>query len=236
MLPDLYISSVAAKKFVGPERKNDVDAELKQLLPTAPRRLNLFIKTALIGAVDCVKTTELGNTDVFISSSNLSIEVMTDLITSAMIEGEPPKPVNFIHSIGNSASFYISQQLNLAGESLFLVEQSDSLAHLLLLAALKIKMGKASVLLGSLQQGDNCIQTGWLLINKQPTSEKYIKLSFSQTSSTADCSTGDNNTCIKEKVVTDIYHFCTSLAEGNVHCCVHSEDFKRQSGFAISLA
>ena len=231
MLPDLYITGMSALKFDNLEQKKSIDGELKQHLPTLPRRLNTYTKAALLGAVKCVDGKALANADVFLCSHHISLDVMDDLIRSTVFGKEPPKPINFIHSIGNSTTFYISQQLNLSGESLFLAEQNDCLAALMLLAALKIYDGRPAVLLGNVIQDRDSISTSWMLLEGQRAADAIIKIEFKTLTD------GENDSAAYESRTDshNFHQFCQNALAGNYPNNLHTDKFQRQSGLAINL-
>ena len=197
------------------------------MLPRAPRRINPYIQAALMGAADCIKNYSKRSVDVFMCSSSSNWTVLEDLLESVIVEKEQAKPVSFIHSIGNAASFYVSGQLSLQGESLFLAEGSDYLAHMLLLAAVKMTAGSEAVMLGNLQLDKDRTESNWLLLGKNPDAAGTAKLSFESINKGKPVSGRPGTRPLTE--------FNQLVRPGVGPQIIGSPEFQRQSGLFIAV-
>ncbi len=228
MLTDLYLTSASHIRIPHSDEWGELNTRLKQLIPTVPRRINRYIQVSLLGAAECIEDITEKSVDVFLCSPRISLEVMNDLLESVVIKKEQPKPVSFINSIGNAATFYVSQQLGLHGESLFLCEPGDSLAQMLLLSAVKIKSGSESVLIGNIHVDDEFTECSWLLLQRTATGKYLAKLSF-------EFVDGDGSIPMPgpARLSTDF----KQLAERQeMPEYIGSVEFQRQSGMVISVS
>ena len=231
MLSNFFIISVSTINIDGEHINRQLDSALKLSLPDVPRRLNKYIKLALLGATTCCRAITQHKTDVFVTAKHLSFEVMTDLLESSVVTHQPPKPINFIHSIGNSASFYVSQQLKLQGESLFLAETNDSFAHLLLLASHKLAVDVPSVLLGNLQQGQDFLRSSWLVVSSTASSNENIRVSFESVTRNVLHQVQPS----QYEPTPDFYQLCRKLELGEIPNKLHTRAFSMQSGLQCNL-
>jgi len=227
MLANLYLESSSHITIAQYDDQSELNSKIKQLIPNAPRRINRCIQVSLLGAMDCIKGHSGKSVDVFLCSPSISISVMRDLLESVLIKNEQPKPISFIHSIGNAATFYVSQQLALFGESLFLSETSDCLAHMLLLSAVKMKSGSQTILLGNIHTNNQFTECSWLLLKKTPSENCLTKLSFEPVNIGASTpSPGSEN---------QIANFGQLADKPGIAGFVGSAEFQRQSGFVIRV-
>jgi hypothetical protein len=99
--------------------------ELKELVKAASgkavRRVDRFIQLALIGVGRCAGGVEMpADTAVYMASPRGDLEVTQDIIEQLFRYGQAPKPLSFINSVSNAASFYIAQNFSLQGRSNFI--------------------------------------------------------------------------------------------------------------------
>jgi len=164
---------------------------LKQMVVDATgknvRRIGRFTQAALIGAGRCAGDLDLpGDTAVYLTSGRGDLEVTVDVMEKLFRDGSPPRPLNFINSVSNSACFYVARQMGLKGPSTFSASKYFSFETALNLALLDFRRGAVtSALVGStdiiaapmrahrMRLGftpDRAIGEGshWYLLNTQP--------------------------------------------------------------------
>jgi len=231
MLTDIYLESSSHISVPLSDSDTELTLKLKRLMPNTPRRINRCIRVSLLGAFNCIKDHAGKAVDVFLCSSSIGVSVMNDLLESVIIKKEQPKPISFIHSIGNSATFYVSQQLALSGESLFLSETSDCLAHMLLLSAVKMKSGSESVMLGRIHTDNEFTECSWLLLRKAPAGNSLIKLSFESMDTV-----GGGESILMPGSIHQIADFKQLAETPAITGYVGSAKFQRQSGIVIRVS
>lgn len=227
MLTDFYLQSTSHFSIPLTDSNAELNLKMKQLMPNIPRRINRCIQVSLLGAFDCISGHAEKAVDVFLCSPSIGVSVMADLLESVVNKKEQPKPISFIHSIGNAATFYVSQNLDLHGESLFLSETNDCLAHMLLLTAVKMKSGRKTVLLGRVRTGSEFTECSWLLLTKTPTENSLTKLSFE--------SLGSGDLTINAGSSSHIADFKQLAERPAVAGYIGSAEFQRQSRFVIRV-
>lgn len=107
------------------------------------RRINQFIQLALIGAGRAA--TGLSELDgVYYASGCGDVEVTVDLMDGIYRHGLTPKPLSFVNSVSNAASYYVSKCLGLHGPSHFVTSRYCAFECALYMAALDIEMDRVN--------------------------------------------------------------------------------------------
>jgi hypothetical protein len=126
---------------------NDAPMDLKPLVAEAVgsplRRIGRFIQLALIGAGRCAQHAKDLPQDagVYLGSARGDLEVTIEVMQSLFRDGHAPKPLSFINTVSNAASFYIAQNLKLMGRSSFICNRYFAFESALQLAALDLALG-----------------------------------------------------------------------------------------------
>lgn len=132
----------------------DVKAECKKVTSSFVRRTDRFIQLGLLG-VSGIKEQQVldKNTALFMVSGQGNLSVFNRLCQQRYVENMPPKPVDFINSLSNTAGFYIAKYLELESKNLNLAQQGFVVENALLLADanLKTKQEKC-ILLGGVDE------------------------------------------------------------------------------------
>ncbi|WP_394135074.1 hypothetical protein [Aliivibrio fischeri] len=132
----------------------DVKAECKKVASSFVRRTDRFIQLGLLG-VSGIKEQQVldKNTAIFMVSGQGNLSVFNRLCQQRYVEKMPPKPVDFINSLSNTAGFYIAKYLELESKNLNLAQQGFVVENALLLAdaSLKTKQEKC-ILLGGVDE------------------------------------------------------------------------------------
>ena len=165
----------------------DIKAECKLVAPKLIRRTDHFIQLAILGVEQIKRKTLIHrNSALYLTSGQGNLGVFQRLCEQQYIQNTPPKPVDFINSLSNTAGFYISQFLNLDSKNSNLSHLSFVVEMALLLAKSDLLLNKEEwILLGGVDQllSDRTfsqaklglpddIQLGqgsnWMLLSKSP--------------------------------------------------------------------
>jgi len=132
----------------------DVKAACKKEASAYIRRTDRFIQLALLGVSGIVKSGDIEKkTALFMTSGQGNLAVFSRLCYQRYIENVPPKPVDFINSLSNTAGFYIAKYLGLESRNLNLAQQGFVVENALSLAEANLKGGQETqILLGGVDE------------------------------------------------------------------------------------
>lgn len=121
-----YIIAVGDYSSTFSDLDDDHDKPLTPLKPLVKettgrsvRRISRFIELALIGA-GRASSPKVDDTAVYLTSGRGDIEVTASALSSLYQLGETPRPLTFINTVSNAATFYVAQCLGLRSSSLFI--------------------------------------------------------------------------------------------------------------------
>ncbi len=93
--------------------------ELKKYTDFFFRRINKFIMLSLMGVHQCVHGRGIDHaTAVYLSTENGNLGDTENVLHQIFRENSFPKPLNFINTMSNTASFYVAQSLQTLGRSI----------------------------------------------------------------------------------------------------------------------
>jgi hypothetical protein len=105
----------------------DLGNAIRDLLGRRVRRIDRYIELCLLGALRCTQEcSPPAETGLFLASQNNSIGSVVTVMESILDEHYPPKPFDFVNTLGNSACFYVAQLLGLSGKSIVLSREGFS--------------------------------------------------------------------------------------------------------------
>ena len=143
MVKPLYIQKTGSVYFHADDNTplTDLKPVLSQHCERRYRRIDRFTQLALIGAARCARQSLLpADTPLLLASgkgpASNNIAMQETLIKSL----QPPMPVQFINAVSNSVGFYVMQDHNLAGQSLFVSREYHSFEAALRLASVDLAM------------------------------------------------------------------------------------------------
>ena len=126
----------------------DVKAAWKAVSPKMIRRTDRFIQLSLLGAYEAIGESVLEkNTALYMASGQGNLAVFKRLRDQRYINKQPPKPVDFINSLSNTAGFYVAQFFDLYGKNLNVSRQGLVVENTLLLAQVDLELGKEKQIL-----------------------------------------------------------------------------------------
>lgn len=149
----IYIHQVGCINYNDPNQTN-IKADCKLVAPKYIRRTDDFIQLAILGVEQIQRRHPIeSNTALYLTSGQGNLGVFQRLCDQRFIEKSPPKPVDFINSLSNTAGFYVSQFLNLDSKNSNLSHVSFVVEMALLLAKNDLLQNKEQqVLLGGVDQ------------------------------------------------------------------------------------
>ncbi len=148
----IYIHAIGGYNAVPGEELTDIKAALKAATGKVFRRTDRYIQLSMLGAHEVAANID-SDTALFMSSGEGNLSVFNRLRDQQYIDHQPPRPVDFINSLSNTAGFYVAQYLNLKGKNLFLSHHGFPAQMALLLATNDLKLKKQNqILLGGVDE------------------------------------------------------------------------------------
>lgn len=99
-------------------------------------------------------------TGLFLSSASSSLENIASVLDELYRQQRFPSPFKFVNTVGNSANFHVSQQLNLQANSIYLAKSNFALESSFKLAQIDIEQGRIdSALIGLIVEAATPIDT-----------------------------------------------------------------------------
>ena len=112
------------------------------------RRVDRFIELCLLGALRCVGERQLpASTATYLASRCGAVHTPSQAMASIFQHHQLPKPLHFVNTLGNTASFYLTQGLGISGQTLVVAQESLSFEAALFQAVLDIQAGVVSTAL-----------------------------------------------------------------------------------------
>jgi len=116
---------------------------IRDLYGRRVRRIDRYIELCLLGALRCAQERSLqAETGLFLASQNSALGSVIAVLESIFDEHYPPKPFDFVNTLGNSACFYVAQLLGLSGKSIALSREGFSFEAGLQHALLDLRSGQ----------------------------------------------------------------------------------------------
>lgn len=149
----IYIQQVALVNHQQPDLI-DVKALCKEAAPKFVRRTDRFIQLGILGVAQIQSKQKITkNTALYLTSGQGNISVFKRLCDYRFVEKAPPKPVDFINSLSNTAGFYIAKFLDLESKNNNLYHHGFVVEMALLLADCDLKLKKEKqILIGGVDQ------------------------------------------------------------------------------------
>lgn len=146
----MYIHQVSSF-YIHRDPSVDIKQECKKVASSYIRRTDRFIQLGILG-VSGIKDIS-SDTALYLVSGQGDLSVFCRLCEQRYIEKTPPKPVDFINSLSNTAGFYISKYLGLDSSNLNLSHQSFVVENALRLSSAKLSLKRESqILLGGIDE------------------------------------------------------------------------------------
>lgn len=122
-----------------------LDAALKETCREHMRRVDRFIKLALIGSARCAAGRPLRRDCAVYLGSGFG-PVGSNIATQEQMfrDHETPSPYHFVNTLGSSAGFHVAKNLGLDGQNLFIARRGASFMAVLTAAAVDLSLGVVS--------------------------------------------------------------------------------------------
>jgi len=137
----IYIHHTSGYNAVPSREINDIKMELKKVTGKVFRRTDRYIQLALLGAHNTLQNIELDSA-LLMSSGEGNLSVFNRLRDHRHMSQQPPRPIDFINLLSNTAGFYVAQYLNLNGKNLFLSHHGFPTQMALILAENDLRLEK----------------------------------------------------------------------------------------------
>jgi len=112
---------------------------VKQLTGHVLRRANRFVLLSVIGAMQCARGAELDPlTGIYLATENGNLSDTENVLDQIFHQGNLPMPYNFIHTMSNTAAFYVANQLGGSGPNMTISSKYLSYERALELARLDL--------------------------------------------------------------------------------------------------
>jgi len=163
-------------------------SDKKSLLTKRFSRTDNFINLALLGVQNCVQDIEINPcSSIYLASRNGNMNTTIKVLEAIFRQNRLPMPFNFLNSVNASTLFFVAQNFNIKGKTLFVDKFESALTQ----ALIDVKNGK-TVLVGTVEEaisdlefhqkrfGSNKIEeySRWLLISpkiidREPIAQIY---------------------------------------------------------------
>lgn len=126
-------------EHTAPDSPPALDEPLRALVAKPPRRINRYIRLALIGAHRCAANLAgplPASTPLYIASEQGSVADTVALLDEIIRHGRSPKPMSFINVSSNMVGFYLAATLGLSGRNTNVARNRGAFGAMLELASL----------------------------------------------------------------------------------------------------
>ncbi len=126
----------------------DLRPEIQRYHSERIRRIDRYIQLCLAGGLNCVADRQLpADTGVYLATRAGAITTSAAAMSYIERDGELPKPLHFVNTLGNSAGFYLTQLLGIDGTTLVVSDEHLSFEAALSHACLDLQAGAISTAL-----------------------------------------------------------------------------------------
>lgn len=203
-----YIKSFGSFECAKENSTELLTLAIKRKFNPSPRRIDNFIKLGLLGAQSCLHDSKVKQCGIYLTAYKSAPDAMNTVLESIYAQNELPMPLSFIHSLSNSAIFYISKIFQLEGSGVFLGAQNQSLNQVFLLAAndLKNQVNK-NALIGIINEGSDSYKSIWFLVSND-TKDGLFKVNLTEQPLTGQQHSYDSYL----KHFEDLYSYCSTAS------------------------
>ncbi|WP_165311793.1 hypothetical protein [Vibrio ziniensis] len=146
----MYIHQVSSY-YVHRDPSVDIKQECKKVASDYIRRTDRFIQMGILGVSNIKELSS--DTALYLVSGQGDLSVFSRSCEQRYIDKTPPKPVDFINSLSNTAGFYISKYLGLDSANLNLSHQGFVVENAMKLSSAKLRLGyESQILLGGIDE------------------------------------------------------------------------------------
>jgi len=129
-------------------------SDKKSLLTKRFSRTDNFINLALLGVQKCMQDIEIDPcSSIYLASRNGNMNTTLKVLEAIFLQNRLPMPFNFLNSVNASTLFFIAQNFNIEGKTLFVDKFESALAQ----ALIDVKNGK-TVLVGAIEEATSDLE------------------------------------------------------------------------------
>lgn len=137
---------LSTAQHLGALRDNEalplLDKLLKDACRKSYRRIDRFVQLAVLGSARCMQGKELRpDCGLYLGSTHGPLTSNIRIQEQMLRERELPKPFDFVNTLGSIAGFYVADNLQLSGPSLFVSRYGRSLEAALEIALTDLAVG-----------------------------------------------------------------------------------------------
>lgn len=112
------------------------------------RRIDRYIELCVAGGLNCVAQQKLpAHTGVYLATRFGAITTSAKVMETIIAEGDMPKPLHFVNTLGNTACFYLTRLLKTTGHTLVISQEQFSFEAALFHALLDLQQRNAEAAL-----------------------------------------------------------------------------------------
>lgn len=120
----------------------DLKALIAPWTPERIRRIDRYIELCVAGGLNCVEQQKLpAHTGVYLATRFGAITTSAKVMETIIAEGDMPKPLHFVNTLGNTACFYLTRLLHTTGHTLVISQEQFSFEAALFHALLDLQQG-----------------------------------------------------------------------------------------------
>ncbi len=120
----------------------DLKPLIAERLPQRIRRIDRYIELCIAGGLHCVGERRLPtDTGIYVATRCGAVSTSSRSMDSINREGDMPKPLHFVNTLGNSACFYLTRLLGTTGNGAVLSREMIAFEAALMHAWLDMKLG-----------------------------------------------------------------------------------------------
>lgn len=109
------------------ESQSDLLALIQEMSGEKIRRADRFTQLAIAGALGCVRRGSLADNSALVLARSVgTLSTAIAIMKKIGEESQPPKPFQFVNSLGNSACYFLAKMLNISGPSLAVSQEESS--------------------------------------------------------------------------------------------------------------
>lgn len=106
------------------------------------RRVDRYIELCLMGALTCAEGCDLPeDTAIYLATGNGTTCSPVQVMGSIFAQHQPPKPLHFVNTLGNTACFYLTRALATKGQTLVVSQEALSFEAALFQACMDLSAG-----------------------------------------------------------------------------------------------
>ncbi|MBE8715859.1 hypothetical protein [Cellvibrio polysaccharolyticus] len=106
------------------------------------RRIDRYIELCVAGGLNCVAQQKLpAHTGVYLATRFGAITTSAKVMETIIAEGDMPKPLHFVNTLGNTACFYLTRLLKTTGHTLVISQEQFSFEAALFHALIDLQQG-----------------------------------------------------------------------------------------------